>query len=168
MKNEPKWIEVERMHARMFHDGERIEVIVERWACEGAPSSRRSDPHRVRVIMDVPQMASGKYECEPIECNTLAAARERGRRSLGMHSAVRDGQKVICEASVEIPGFVNIPWPGPSHSEPFFYLGNGGGPALDREIAEMRRKRESLERAGPFLPPPEAAPKTKSAKRTST
>lgn len=167
-KIEPQWVEIERMHARMYGDGERVEVLIERWGLEGASLSHRSEPHRVRAILDSPRALVLKYECEPHECNGLGEARARARRLLVLHSSrLLDGRKVICEASVEILGFENVPWPGPCYSDGFF-LNVGGGPAIDREIAEMRRKREALERAGPFLPPPESAPKTRRSKRATT
>ncbi len=142
---ESAWVETDRWSVRRASNGKRVEVVFERFG-EGL-----RPPYRLRVV-EIDAIGPGfNYEfLAEGDYGSLPSTRERARRLLLLFgSRTLDCRSVVCESSVEIPGVENVPWPGPCFDD---NVPRGTIPAIDRELAEMRRRREELERHGPLFP----------------
>lgn len=97
------WTEISRYRVRDIYSGMWWSVLVERWGCQRRP------PLRVRVLgEDGYSFVASEPGPHPVlakqaALNTLTVL--GGRRY--------EGQWVLCEADVEVPGWVSVPWPGP-------------------------------------------------------
>jgi hypothetical protein len=91
------------MRVRDVHTGMWWSVCIERWG------DQRRAPLRIRVLGDDGytwvQSEPGPHPVlvKQLALNTVVVL--GGRR--------HEGQWLLCEADVEIPGWVSAPWPGP-------------------------------------------------------
>lgn len=156
---EPTWVEVDRWSVRRASTGKRVEVAFEKFG-EGLRA-----PYRLRVV-EIDAIGPGRNHefLAEGDYGSLASTRERARRLLLLFGGrTLDCRSVVCDSSVEIPGVENVSWPGPCFDD---NVRRGILPAIDRELAEMRRRREELERDGPFVAVPlNAAAKIREPRR---
>lgn len=145
---ESAWIETDRWSVRRATNGKRVEVLFEKFG-EGLQAL-----YRLRVVEVDAIRAGSPYEflVDGDYYKSLAGARKRAHRLLLLYGArTLDCRSVVCESSVEIPGVENVPWPGPCFDD---CIPRGIIPGIDRELEELRRRREELERHGPIVAAP--------------
>lgn len=107
-----EWTEISRMRVRDVHDGMWWSVCIERW------DDQRSPPLRIRVI------AEDGYTWVQSEVGPHPVlAKQKAINAIVAFGGRRyEGQWILCEADIEVPGWVSAPWPGPC---PRIYFGLG-------------------------------------------
>jgi hypothetical protein len=91
------------MRVRDVHNGMWWTVSVERWG------GQRSPPLRVRVVGD----DGYEFIANDVGPHPSLAKQSALNTVVVLGGRRHEGQWILCEADVKVPGWVSAPWPGP-------------------------------------------------------